>query len=163
MGGAEGSVYTLANNIVAFLKGNNTAGAANYISSGLVRPLLDGNVIVGKPELGQAMTQFPCVFVKVSAYHDEIGALSKGAKRPVTYALEIYPVTNLVSTTDRSAPMNESYKLTDNILGLIRAKDDLSMGGHWVNEIDVTYDEEVESAVKVLMNKISLQSRELAA
>ncbi len=162
MGGAEGSILTLAENVVAFLQGNNTAAADDYLSNGLTRALLDGNIIVGKPEFGQILPAFPCVFVKVSTYDDEIAALGTNAKKHIDYGLEIYPCTNLINTSDRSEPMKESYRLTDNILGLIRAKEDLSMAGHWVEGVNVSLDEEVEDGTNVYMNKITLQSKELA-
>lgn len=162
MGGANGLMKTLAENVVTFLQGNNTVGAADYLSNGLAKALEDANIIVGKPDFGKPLTQFPCVFVKVSTYHDDISALSPGADRTVDYDLEIWPATSLVKAEDRSAPMKENYQLTDNIVGLIRAKEDLSMTGHWVDSVDVTLDEEVESGVNVYLNRITLHCHELA-
>lgn len=163
MGGAGGLNLTLAENVQNFLRTYNTPGGTNYISDGLTKRLENDNIIIGKPEFGQISTRFPCVFVKITEYNDEIDTLGSGGKRKVTYGLEIYPVTSLINASDLSAPLKESYKITDNILSLIRANHDLSMPGHWVEGINVSMDEEVEDATNIYMNKITLLSRELAA
>lgn len=166
MGGANGSLVTLRNNVINFLQTNNTSGAAHYLSNGLTRVLYDENISGGTPNMGQISLNFPCIFVSIANQEQTIAhlgsRLSSSYRRNVSYELVIHAATQIAQAAGGSDAEKETYQLTDNIIGLLKSQPDMSMTGHWISDINVTLDEEVEETTYAKMSKITVTCNELA-
>lgn len=162
MGEPNGSIVTVVNNVVNLLKSQNGSSTMYNISEGLQRDVVA--IEAGKPIQGQALTQFPAVLVTASEYSDRWGSLgggNAGGRRDVDYKIDVYAATNTGLGQSYSSVVEENLRLTDNLLTLFRTKYDLSMSGFWIDEINVTMDEEIADSVMQKTAHIVLSAHEI--
>ena len=158
------SVFTLRNQIVNLLNKNNTTTSSLDISDGLVSRVT--LVRKGRPTYGVVNTQLPQIFVTPNTFNEEINTLGNGAFRNADFSFEIYPVVQygIAHSSDQSGQEqaeDESIKITDNILDLVREKVDLSVTGLWVETHETNYNWEIPESTYVKASQIILTCKKL--
>lgn len=144
-----------------FLEKYNDPGNEHDISGELKEEHRVQKIITGPPSFGQISTNFPCVFVKIAEYDQEITSMGNSNHRHVAFSVDIFPCTQYGAGVDGGgnvAAEEECLTLTENILNLLRAKYDLSMSSDdvtLVTELRTSFDEAVGESTYVKMNKIS--------
>jgi len=157
------NLLTWRDSVINLLDKNNTTTSSYDISSGLVARVK--SVKGGQPDYGISTTQLPKIWVRIGEYAEERNSLGDSSHRESSVAFDLYPMTQAGAGHDSGGRLkaeDEMIKLTQNILDLIRAKNDLSITGLWVTDVNTDF-EIVTDAEKTYVHssKITVNCKKL--